>query len=64
MRRSDDDPFSPPAVRKLLDRLEEKPLPHFTPIEHASLLGLIQTTLEVHALDVTLWATTYLRLVN
>ncbi|EJF67065.1 hypothetical protein DICSQDRAFT_151429 [Dichomitus squalens LYAD-421 SS1] len=43
----DEDPFSPPAIQKLLDRLEEKPIPHLTPKEHASLLILIQTTLEI-----------------
>ena len=47
---SDEDPFSPASVNKLLERLEEKPLPHFSPKEHASLLGLIQTTLEVRLL--------------
>lgn len=44
---SDEDPFSPQAIRKLIDRLEEKPIPHLTPKEHASLLVLIQTALEV-----------------
>ncbi|KAI1793966.1 RAVE protein 1 C terminal-domain-containing protein [Ganoderma leucocontextum] len=44
---SDEDPFSPQAVQRLLDRLEEQPIPHLTPKEHASLLVLIQTTLEI-----------------
>ena len=32
---------------KLLEELETEPLPHLTPNEHAHLLVLIQTTLEV-----------------
>ncbi|EMD42152.1 hypothetical protein CERSUDRAFT_110689 [Gelatoporia subvermispora B] len=43
----DDDAFSPSLVRRLLDRLEDKPLPHLTPNEHETLLVLIQTTLEI-----------------
>ncbi|KAI0830734.1 WD repeat-containing protein [Trametes gibbosa] len=43
----EDDPFSPSVVKKLLDSLEEKPLPHLTPSENASLLVLIQTALEI-----------------
>ncbi|KAI0639823.1 WD repeat-containing protein [Trametes polyzona] len=43
----EDDPFSPTVVKKLLDRLEENPLPHLTPSENASLLVLIQTALEI-----------------
>ena len=34
---------------KLIDQLEIEPLPHLTPNEHAHLLVLIQTTLEVRA---------------
>lgn len=48
---SDEDPFSPQAIQKLIDRLEEKPIPHLTPKEHASLLVLIQTALEVSLVD-------------
>ncbi|CDO73196.1 hypothetical protein BN946_scf185007.g251 [Trametes cinnabarina] len=43
----DEDPFSSGVVRKLLDRLEEKPIPHLSPNENASLLVLIQTALEI-----------------
>ncbi|OSD03553.1 hypothetical protein PYCCODRAFT_1476945 [Trametes coccinea BRFM310] len=43
----EEDPFSPAVVGKLLDRLEEKPIPHLTPSENASLLVLIQTALEI-----------------
>ncbi|OCH96047.1 WD repeat-containing protein [Obba rivulosa] len=43
----EDDAFSPSLVRRLLDHLEDKPLPHLTPNEHATLLVLIQTTLEI-----------------
>ncbi|KAI0361166.1 WD repeat-containing protein [Trametes cingulata] len=43
----EEDPFSPSAIRKLLDHLEEKPIPHLTPSENASLLVLIQTALEI-----------------
>ncbi|RPD64989.1 hypothetical protein L227DRAFT_635288 [Lentinus tigrinus ALCF2SS1-6] len=42
-----EDPFSPSAVRKLIERLEEQPIPHLSPREHESLLVLIQTTLEI-----------------
>ncbi|RDX52017.1 hypothetical protein OH76DRAFT_1400924 [Lentinus brumalis] len=42
-----DDPFSPEAVRKLLECLEEKPIPHLTPRERESLSVLIQTALEI-----------------
>lgn len=45
--RSDDDAFSRALVMKLIDELETEPLPHLTPNEHAHLLVLIQTTLEV-----------------
>ncbi|KAH9944024.1 RAVE protein 1 C terminal-domain-containing protein [Epithele typhae] len=49
----DDDPFSSQMVRNLLGRLEDHPIPHFTPLENVSLMELIQTTLEVlqRALD-------------
>ncbi|KAH9897985.1 WD repeat-containing protein [Cubamyces lactineus] len=43
----EEDAFSPSVVQKLLDRLEEKPVPHLTPNENASLLVLIQTSLEI-----------------
>ncbi len=43
----EDDPFSPATIKKLIDHLEEQPLPHLTPSENASLLVLIQTALEV-----------------
>ncbi|KAI0721213.1 RAVE protein 1 C terminal-domain-containing protein [Cerioporus squamosus] len=42
-----DDPFSPEAVRKLIECLEEKPIPHLTPRERESLSVLIQTALEI-----------------
>lgn len=45
--RSDDDPFSPSLVQRLLEQLEEQHVPHLTPNEHASLIVLIQTTLDV-----------------
>ncbi|PCH33750.1 hypothetical protein WOLCODRAFT_129949 [Wolfiporia cocos MD-104 SS10] len=44
---SEDDQFSRTLVHRLLEHLEEFPLPHLTPNEHASLLVLIQTTLEI-----------------
>ncbi|KAL4242218.1 hypothetical protein ABKN59_001911 [Abortiporus biennis] len=44
---SDDTQFSPALVKKVLDSLEEEPLPHLTPNEQQSLLVLIQTTLEI-----------------
>ncbi|TFY65144.1 hypothetical protein EVJ58_g2168 [Rhodofomes roseus] len=43
----DEDPFSRSVVEHLIERLEENPLPHLTPNEHASLLVLIQTALEI-----------------
>ncbi|EIW64094.1 WD repeat-containing protein [Trametes versicolor FP-101664 SS1] len=43
----EDDPFNPTTVKKLIDRLEEQPLPHLTPSENASLLVLVQTALEI-----------------
>ncbi|KZT72790.1 hypothetical protein DAEQUDRAFT_704451 [Daedalea quercina L-15889] len=43
----EEDSFSRSLVERLLERLEESPLPHLTPNEHASLLVLIQTTLEI-----------------
>jgi hypothetical protein len=45
--RSGEDGFSRALVMELLDQLETEPLPHLTPNEHAHLLVLIQTTLEV-----------------
>lgn len=45
--RSDEDGFSRTLVVKLIEELETEPLPHLTPNEHAHLLVLIQTTLEV-----------------
>ncbi|OBZ78887.1 Regulator of V-ATPase in vacuolar membrane protein 1 [Grifola frondosa] len=44
---STDEQFSRSLVERLMERLEEKPLPHLTPKEHASLLVLIQTTVEI-----------------
>lgn len=44
---TDEDQFSRSRVEQLLGHLEEQPLPHLTPNEHASLLVLIQTTLEI-----------------
>jgi hypothetical protein len=49
--RSEEDGFSRALVIKLIDQLETEPLPHLTPNEHAHLLVLIQTTLEVRSLD-------------
>lgn len=49
--RSDEDQFSRSLVHRLLERLEEQQLPHLTPNEHASLMVLIQTTLEVSYFD-------------
>lgn len=51
--RSDDDQFSRSLVLRLIERLEEQPLQHLTPNELASLLVLIQTTLEVYCLLIT-----------
>lgn len=45
--RSEEDGFSRSLVVKLLEELETAPLAHLTPNEHAHLLVLIQTTLEV-----------------
>jgi len=50
--RSDEDGFSRTLVMELLDQLESEPLPHLTPNEHAHLLVLIQTTLEVRSFHV------------
>ncbi|KAI0756586.1 RAVE protein 1 C terminal-domain-containing protein [Daedaleopsis nitida] len=44
---ADDTSFSSHMVQRLLDRLQEKPIPHLTPREHSSLLVLIQTALEI-----------------
>ncbi|KAF9029279.1 WD repeat-containing protein [Hymenopellis radicata] len=46
--KDDDEPaFSRASVTKLIEELEENPLPHLTPNEQAHLLVLIQTTLEI-----------------
>ncbi|KIY70161.1 hypothetical protein CYLTODRAFT_348194 [Cylindrobasidium torrendii FP15055 ss-10] len=44
---SDEPAFSRTVVTKLIEALEEVPLQHLTPNEHAHLLVLIQTTLEI-----------------
>ncbi|KAH7912596.1 RAVE protein 1 C terminal-domain-containing protein [Hygrophoropsis aurantiaca] len=43
----DDDGFSRSAVLTLIEQLEAHPFPHLTPNEHAQLLVLVQTTLEI-----------------
>ncbi|KAG0704335.1 RAVE protein 1 C terminal-domain-containing protein [Suillus ampliporus] len=43
----DETVFSRHMVETLIEQLETRPLPHLTPNEHAHLLVLIQTTLEV-----------------
>jgi len=43
----DDPGLSRSLIERLVGRLEASPLPHLTPIEHAHLLVLIQTMLEV-----------------
>ncbi|KAJ3750593.1 RAVE protein 1 C terminal-domain-containing protein [Lentinula detonsa] len=43
----DEDGFGRPLVTELIERLESQPLPHLTPNECASLIVLIQTTLEI-----------------
>lgn len=45
--RPNEDGFSRSLVLKLIEQLEMNPLPGLTPNEHAQLLVLIQTTLEV-----------------
>ena len=45
--RSDRTGFSRSLVFRLIEALEGHPLPRLTPNEHAHLLVLIQTTLEV-----------------
>jgi hypothetical protein len=45
----DDQSFSRSLIERLLSRLEEAPLPHLSPNEHAHLLVLIQAMLEVRA---------------
>ncbi len=52
--RPDDQDFSRSLIERLVGRLEESPLPHLTPNEHAHLLVLIQAMLEVctPALDI------------
>ncbi|KAL0951404.1 hypothetical protein HGRIS_008099 [Hohenbuehelia grisea] len=44
---SDDEGFSRPLVLRLIENLEAEPLPNLSPNEHAHLLVLIQTTLEI-----------------
>ncbi|KII93785.1 hypothetical protein PLICRDRAFT_101217 [Plicaturopsis crispa FD-325 SS-3] len=44
---SDENVFSRGLVLRLIEELEAQPLPHLTPNEHAHLLVLIQTTLEI-----------------
>ncbi|KAG1730794.1 RAVE protein 1 C terminal-domain-containing protein [Suillus occidentalis] len=43
----DEPVFSRHMVETLIEQLETRPLPHLTPNEHAHLLVLIQTTLEI-----------------
>ncbi|KAJ3916631.1 RAVE protein 1 C terminal-domain-containing protein [Lentinula edodes] len=43
----EEDGFCRPLVSELIERLEFRPLPHLTPNESASLIVLIQTTLEI-----------------
>ncbi|KAG2150167.1 RAVE protein 1 C terminal-domain-containing protein [Suillus cothurnatus] len=43
----DETVFSRHMVETLMEQLETRPLPHLTPNEHAHLLVLIQTTLEI-----------------
>lgn len=43
----DETVFSRHMVETLIEQLETRPLPHLTPNEHACLLVLIQTTLEI-----------------
>ncbi|KAJ8594840.1 hypothetical protein M405DRAFT_857819 [Rhizopogon salebrosus TDB-379] len=46
--KSPDEPvFSRHMVETLIEQLEARPVPHLTPNEHAHLLVLIQTTLEI-----------------
>jgi hypothetical protein len=45
--RPDDPGLSRSLIERLVGRLEASPLPHLTTIEHAHLLVLIQTMLEV-----------------
>ena len=42
-----EDKFSRKAVKRLVDLLEAEPLSHLSAVEHAHLVGLIQTTVEV-----------------
>ncbi|KAH7885922.1 RAVE protein 1 C terminal-domain-containing protein [Phlebopus sp. FC_14] len=44
---TDDDKFSRSLVEALVEQLEARPLPHLTPNEHAHLIVLVQTTLEI-----------------
>lgn len=46
-RPEEEQGFSRSLVEDLLEGLENSPLPHLTPNEHAHLLVLIQATLEV-----------------
>ncbi|KAK7059134.1 regulator of (H+)-ATPase in vacuolar membrane [Paramarasmius palmivorus] len=47
IKDDEEDGFCRPLVTQLLEKLETDPLPHLTPNEHAHLLVLIQTTLEI-----------------
>ncbi|KAF9244559.1 RAVE protein 1 C terminal-domain-containing protein [Melanogaster broomeanus] len=44
---ADDEAFSRSFVESLIERLEAQPLPHLTPNEHAHLIVLVQTVLEI-----------------
>jgi hypothetical protein len=50
MKSDNDDQFSRALVERLVKQIEREPLPHLSPVEHAHLLSLIQTTLEVRSL--------------
>ncbi|KIJ68609.1 hypothetical protein HYDPIDRAFT_24869 [Hydnomerulius pinastri MD-312] len=43
----DEDGFSRSLVESLIEQLEARPLPHLTPNEHAHLIVLVQSTLEI-----------------
>ncbi|KAG1784113.1 RAVE protein 1 C terminal-domain-containing protein [Suillus placidus] len=47
VEQPDETVFSRHMVETLIEQLETRPLPHLTPNEHAHLLVLIQTTLEI-----------------
>ncbi|KAF5384978.1 hypothetical protein D9615_001393 [Tricholomella constricta] len=46
-KESDEEAFSRPLVKQLINALEACPLPHLTPNEQAHLLALVQATLEI-----------------